>query len=216
MKTRTANRYSKRPKLSQAERQALQAEALDRAQNGRVCANDMLILAEFGARGIDAHPRVDVFTFNAWKALHRHVRKGEHGVHVPVYVHTTKENDDGTTEEHTIPTGATVFHVSQTDPDEPRTPAAIEAETLEGIEATQRQDIEADEREQAEDDREAAILEQEQNDERRQTAENAGPELVIIDPLTGATLRTFHLSDVATPDTRPEVTTTADEQPGLF
>jgi hypothetical protein len=97
-----------------------------------------------------------------------------------------------------------VFHISQTDPDEPRTPAAIRADTLAGIEATQRQDLEADEREQAEDDHEAAILEAEQRDEA------AGPAIVIVDPLTGAVLRRVLLADVATKDDRPEIRTPAE------
>jgi len=167
----TSTRTRKRQRLTAGEREAMQNEALDRAQHGRTNANDLVILSEFAARGIDAHPREDCYTFNAWRALGRHVRKGEHGVRVAVYVHTDEVKDDGTTQAHSYPTSATVFHVSQTDPDEPRTPAAIEADTLSNIEATQRQDTEADDREEAEDAHERALLEQEQREEARTTTD---------------------------------------------
>jgi antirestriction protein ArdC len=77
----------------------------------------MVLLVEFQARGIEAHPREDCFTFNAWKALNRHVKKGEHGVKIMAYAHTERQKPDGTTEAHDYPTTATVFHVSQTEPD---------------------------------------------------------------------------------------------------
>jgi antirestriction protein ArdC len=129
----------------------MQRDALDRAEHGRTCGNDLLIITAFAARGIDASPRVDCFTFNAWKALHRHVRKGEHGVHVPVYVTVTDQdkNDPEKIHVHKVPTGATVFHVSQTDPDGDK------------------------------------------------------PAIVIVDPLTGATLHRVLIADVASQDDRP-------------
>lgn len=192
-----ATKTRKRQRLTAGERTTMQNEALDRAEHGRTCGNDLLIVTAFAARGINATPRVDCFTFNAWRALHRHVKKGEHGVHVPVYAHVEDvDQDTGKKTEHTIPTGATVFHVSQTDPDEDRTPIALpltpqEQDTLDNIEATQRQDQGADEREQAEDDHEAAILEEEQREEERWTR--------------------------TTPPAPPaKSTTTADAQPALF
>jgi hypothetical protein len=115
-KTSTRSKYH-RSKLSQTERAVMQAAALERAQDGKMCANDLFIIAAYGARGIDAHPRVDVFTYNAWRALHRHVRKGEHGVRITTYTHTETRNPDGTTDEQMFPVSAVVFHVSQTDPD---------------------------------------------------------------------------------------------------
>jgi hypothetical protein len=54
-----------RPRLDTAERAAMQAAALERARDGKMCANDLLIMAAYAVRGIDAHPRVDVFTYNA-------------------------------------------------------------------------------------------------------------------------------------------------------
>lgn len=180
MATATKHRTRTRNHYTADERKIMQAEALDRAEHGRTCANDLLIIEGFAARGIDAHPRKDCFTFNAWRALGRHVRKGEHGVRVAVYVHTDEVKDDGTTQAHSYPTSATVFHVSQTDPDEPHegeqpTPAPIapltaqEQDTLDAIEATQRQDTEADDREEAEDAHERALLEQEQREEATST-----------------------------------------------
>ena len=114
----TRNRIRERRKrLKQVERVAIQAAALGRAREGRTCTNDLLIIAAYAAKGIDAHPRVDCFTFNAWKALHHHVKKGEHGIRVLTYAHKETVKSDGTTEEHSFPTSAVVFHVSQTDPD---------------------------------------------------------------------------------------------------
>lgn len=129
----TTTKTRKREHLTAAEREARQLEALNRARTGNTCENDMIIMVEFATRGIDAHPRVDCLTFNAWKALHRHVRKGEHGVCVPVYFQKDQKKDDGTTEQRTIRTGAVVFHISQTDPDEEKRPAdedKYEAELL--------------------------------------------------------------------------------------
>ena len=115
----TRNRIRERRKrVNHAERAAMQTAALGRAREGRTCTNDLLIIAAYTAKGIDAHPRIDVFTFNAWKALHRHVRKGEHGIQVLTYAHKDTVKSDGTTEECSFPTSAVVFHVSQTDPDQ--------------------------------------------------------------------------------------------------
>lgn len=114
----TRNRIRERRKrVNHAERATMQTAALGRAREGRMCANDLLIIAAYAAKGIDAHPRLDVFTFNAWKALHRHVRKGEHGIRVLTYAHKDRVKSNGMTEEQSFPVSAVVFHVSQTDPD---------------------------------------------------------------------------------------------------
>ena len=63
--------------------QELQQEALSRAVSGQSVCNYREIFAGFMARGIpeeDIKPRENVFTYNAWRALGRQVRKGEHGV----------------------------------------------------------------------------------------------------------------------------------------
>lgn len=112
---RTITRHQR---VSTAERAALQTAALERAREGKTCANDLFLVAAYAARCIDAHPRVDVFTYNAWRALHRHVRKGEHGIRITTYTHTEALRPDGTADEQSFPVSAVVFHASQTDPDD--------------------------------------------------------------------------------------------------
>ena len=100
----------------------IQTEALSRAQSGQSAANYTAIIQGFTDRGIpenDIIPRENVFTFHAWKALGRVVKKGEHGVKVCTYVPMTKKTtgDDGTETVEQIgskPRTAFVFHVSQT------------------------------------------------------------------------------------------------------
>jgi hypothetical protein len=106
-------------------KQEIRQEALSRAVNGETFSNFPVIIHGFAARGIpedQIKPRENVFTFNAWKALGRHVRKGEHGVKVATVRELTKRKKDQDTgedkkETFSIPWSATVFHVSQTDPD---------------------------------------------------------------------------------------------------
>jgi antirestriction protein ArdC len=70
-----------------------------------------------------------VFTYNAWRALGRQVRRGEHGVKVVTFVATDRREapaDDESTDGESKaakrkgggrrPWTATVFHLSQTDP----------------------------------------------------------------------------------------------------
>lgn len=117
-----------------ASKQEIQAEALSRAVGGQSLANWPTILAGFTAKGIpesDIRPRENVFTYNAWRALGRQVRRGEHGVKVVTFVSSARPgngscpNSDGDTEATATPVKrsdgrrpwtATVFHVSQTDP----------------------------------------------------------------------------------------------------
>src|SRR5260221_587413 len=92
------------------------------------------IIEGFLAKGIpeaDIRPRENVFTYHAWRALGRQVRRGEHGVKVVTFV-TVQGKDskadvdgvapndaDGTNKGkrgYRRPWTATVFHVSQTDP----------------------------------------------------------------------------------------------------
>tara|TARA_Y100000310_G_C20494584_1_gene720888 strand:+ start:195 stop:524 length:330 start_codon:yes stop_codon:yes gene_type:complete len=104
--------------------QEMQQEALSRAVNGLTMSNYPDIFHGLMAKGIpeeEIKPRENVFTYNAWKALKRHVRKGEHGVKVYTFVKTGKtETDPETGEEKTkggsFPRSTTVFHISQTDP----------------------------------------------------------------------------------------------------
>jgi antirestriction protein ArdC len=97
----------------------IQVEALDRAKHGQSMSNYGLIFEGFAAKGIpedQVEPRVNVFTYEAWRAQGRQVRKGEHGVRVCTFVEMSKQ-DEGEAEPHSwrSPRATTVFHVSQTD-----------------------------------------------------------------------------------------------------
>ena len=97
-----------------------QTEALQRARSSNSTANFAAIYAGFTAKGIpfgDITPRVNVLTFNAWKALGRVVRKGEHGVRITTWVEMTKIDASAGAPPAAFrrPKTTTVFHVSQTD-----------------------------------------------------------------------------------------------------
>ena len=97
-----------------------QTEALQRARSSNSTSNFSTIYAGFTAKGIPfsaIEPRVNVFTFNAWKALGRVVRKGEHGVRITTWVAMTKIDAASGAPPATFrrPKTTTVFHVSQTD-----------------------------------------------------------------------------------------------------
>jgi antirestriction protein ArdC len=84
-------------------------------------SNYPVIFQGFIAKGIpesEIRPRENVFTFNAWRALGRTVRRGEHGVKVLTFINrASKEVDKGTGESKVIRLAwnTTVFHVSQTE-----------------------------------------------------------------------------------------------------
>jgi antirestriction protein ArdC len=104
----------------------MQAEALDRARTSQALTNYPAIYQGFMAKGIaedDIKPRENVFTFHAWKALGRSVKKGEHGVKVVTFITISPkeaEQSDATSEKHSAhyrrPHTTTVFHISQTKP----------------------------------------------------------------------------------------------------
>jgi antirestriction protein ArdC len=112
----------------------MQQEALTRAVSGQALTNWPAIIAGFSAKGIppdDILPRENVFTYHAWRALGRQVRRGEHGVRVVTFVALSGNDGDGaaSTNADATATGerkrkggyrrpwsATVFHISQTDP----------------------------------------------------------------------------------------------------
>jgi hypothetical protein len=103
-------------------RTEIQIEALDRARNGQSVANFAAIYEGFAAKGIaetDIRPRENVLTFNAWKALGRSVKKGEHGVKVCTFidvpVRNTADAGDDTARSYRKPHVTTVFHISQTE-----------------------------------------------------------------------------------------------------
>jgi hypothetical protein len=94
----------------------MQTEALDNARNGQSVTNYPAIYRGLMAKGIaeaDIKPRENVFTFQAWKALGRSVKRGEHGVRVVTFVPVRDQETGEVTDrrEHT----AVVFHISQTE-----------------------------------------------------------------------------------------------------
>jgi len=100
----------------------IQHEALSRAVSGQSFANYQSIFEGFMAKGIPEAqilPRENVFTYNAWKALGRQVRKGEHGVKCVTFIvceDKKAEEKTGKKSSFRRPWTTTVFHVSQTDP----------------------------------------------------------------------------------------------------
>jgi antirestriction protein ArdC len=100
--------------------QDMRAEALTRAKTSESYANYPAIIEGFMAKGIAAtaiNPRVNVFTYRAWQALGRTVRKGEHGVRVTTFAeYQTEDRVTGEKQTHKRPWHTTVFHESQTEP----------------------------------------------------------------------------------------------------
>ncbi|MDP4573455.1 DUF3560 domain-containing protein, partial [Pseudomonas sp. LPH60] len=97
----------------------VQRMALESALTNTSVANYQPIFDGFEAKGIEASeilPRVNVFTFNAWKALGRVVKKGERGVKIVTVIPCTKK-DATTGEEVSVKKvkTTTVFHISQTE-----------------------------------------------------------------------------------------------------
>ncbi|WIF74477.1 DUF3560 domain-containing protein (plasmid) [Proteus vulgaris] len=108
-------------------KQEIAIEALQRAENNASEANYDVIFDGFIAMGIaeeDIEPRVNVFTFNAWKAKGRYVKKGEKGVRVITYILVDKKQEDSEeTKKVKVKRQTTVFHISQTSPlNEPSEP----------------------------------------------------------------------------------------------
>src|SRR5271169_7056230 len=77
-------------------------EALTRAVSGQSLTNFPAIFQGFAAKGIpesEIKPRENVFTFDAWKALGRVVRRGEHGVKVVTFIESASKEVDQNTDE---------------------------------------------------------------------------------------------------------------------
>lgn len=106
-------------------RTEMQAEALANATQRQSTMNYSSIFEGFMAKGVaesDIKPRENIFTFHAWKALGRSVKKGEHGVKVVTFVSCAgkAEIDPATgatvaTAGYRKPHTTTVFHISQTE-----------------------------------------------------------------------------------------------------
>lgn len=88
---------------------ALAEQSYNKAVNGRSCVNDAKVISQFAARGIDATPRVDVFTYNIWLYQKgRQVMKGEKSVKLVTFIEDKKTGKKR-------PKTAFVFHASQTE-----------------------------------------------------------------------------------------------------
>lgn len=119
-KTRT-----RKPRI---DRGLVQAQALSNALAERSVMNYEAIFEGFIEKGIPADqivPRENVFTYNAWRALGRQVRKGEHGVPVVTWIvgkGAKAEGADSADSEgggYKFPRTVTVFHITQTDAVQP-------------------------------------------------------------------------------------------------
>ena len=111
-KTRT-----RKPRLNRSE---IQAQALRNALAERSVANYETIFNEFAEKGVpaeDVKPRENVFSYNAWLALGRQVRKGESGVKIVTWIERKAKTSQGEAESQPckFPRSVTVFHISQTD-----------------------------------------------------------------------------------------------------
>ncbi|MEO5774701.1 MAG: ArdC family protein [Sphingomicrobium sp.] len=111
-----------KPRLSRSE---VATKALRNAMTSESSMNYAAIYEGFEAMGIPAAvilPRQTVFSYNAWHALGRQVRKGEHGVKVVTWIEAKGKKaaacDDQASDgakPHKFPRTVTVFHLSQTD-----------------------------------------------------------------------------------------------------
>ena len=104
------------------DKQMVQQEALTRAITSPSMSNYGAIFRGFMEKGLpeaDIRPRENVFSYQAWRALGRQVRKGEHGVKIATIRkgEKTVRTADGTEskERFSSPWFVTVFHVTQTD-----------------------------------------------------------------------------------------------------
>ena len=119
--TRKGARRRKRSKEAGVSAQ----DALARIENSQSVANYGHVIAAFQKRGIPAeeiHPKENVFTFTEWPAKGRHVRKGEKGVSVVTWIPTKSKQSDENGEPimRTRPVRSSLFHISQTDPNNDR------------------------------------------------------------------------------------------------
>ncbi|MFC3715161.1 ArdC-like ssDNA-binding domain-containing protein [Luteimonas soli] len=101
-------------------RAVVESQALASAIGGQSVANYAAIFAGFEAKGVpsaEIRPRENVFTFNAWRALGRVVRKGEQGVSIVTVIPCAKrDRKTGECVQVRKAKRTTVFHVTQTEP----------------------------------------------------------------------------------------------------
>lgn len=110
------------PKARAAHRAAIAQQSLMNAISRDTTTNYQAIFDGFAAKGIpldEIRPRENVFTFDAWRALGRTVRRGEHGVKVITVKNVAKKVEGESGEVTKVPVKkpktTTVFHISQTD-----------------------------------------------------------------------------------------------------
>lgn len=102
-------------------RAAIAEQALNNARADRSFINYPAIIEGFISKGIAAEeitPRENVFTYNAWLALGRQVRKGQRGVKILTMVAAKgkqSESGEGTSKTFKFPKTVSVFHITQTD-----------------------------------------------------------------------------------------------------
>ena len=92
-----------------ATKEQIQQEALSRAATGQALTNYPAIIRGFMEKGIpadDIRPRENVFTYHAWRALGRQVRRGEHGVKVVTFVSVDARARTARRPRKTAPTAA--------------------------------------------------------------------------------------------------------------
>lgn len=98
------------------DKQTISLESLNRAKQGDSLINYPTIIKGFIEKGVnplDIKPRENIFTYNAWQALKRQVRKGETGIKCVTWI-DTETKDTGKPSKLVRP--VSVFHISQTDP----------------------------------------------------------------------------------------------------
>lgn len=128
MQTVTKPRRKSRRRLTDDERRERNENSLISASRTAPNSNDLPVIAEFGLRGIEAEDchtfgwNQNVFTYNAWQAQDRQVRKGEKSVRctvwIPVVVKGRPEsNIERLRKDHTRSRMSTacLFHITQTD-----------------------------------------------------------------------------------------------------
>ena len=88
-------------------------KTIDRARSNQGSANNLLVISHFKNLGLeDVQPRINVFTYNAWLALGRKVKKGEKGCRITVFC-DDYDNDPETSKRRIYST--TLFHITQTE-----------------------------------------------------------------------------------------------------
>lgn len=94
-------------------------ESLNRIESNQSMANFDTVIEGFMEMGIpeeDILPKENVYTFQAWLAKGRCVKKGQHGVKITTFIPLNRdEKGDSKGKMKMYPKSTTVFHVSQTE-----------------------------------------------------------------------------------------------------